>query len=164
MDVEDAGTTVRYLVRDRDAKYPAFIDEILRTAGIETVLTGVCMPRMNSIMERWLRTLHAELLDRTLPWNGQHLRRTVHEYERHHNEHRTHRSLHAAAPLRLLLEPITGPVQITHLDIRRHDRLGRVSDPRVPTRGLTSADGIFGTYKADACCARAADVMWGEAW
>ncbi|MFF3879316.1 integrase core domain-containing protein, partial [Streptomyces sp. NPDC001978] len=126
MDVEDAGATIRYLVRDRDAKYPAFIDEILRTAGIETVLTGVRMPRMNSIMERWVRTLRAELLDRTLLWNEQYLRRALHEYERHYNEHRTHRSLHAAAPLRLLPEPITGPVQITRLDIRRHDRLGGV--------------------------------------
>ena len=45
------------------------------------------MPRMNSITERWVKTLHAELLDRTLIWNQTHLRHALREYERHYNEH-----------------------------------------------------------------------------
>jgi hypothetical protein len=55
MDFEDAGraSRVRVLIRDRDAKYPRLIDEILGSAGITTVPTGVRMPRMNAIMERW---------------------------------------------------------------------------------------------------------------
>ncbi|MEY9873674.1 transposase InsO family protein [Streptacidiphilus sp. MAP12-33] len=53
MDLEDAGATVRYLIRDRDSKYPALFDKIIAVAGIQFVLTGVRMPRMNSIMERW---------------------------------------------------------------------------------------------------------------
>ena len=70
MDLEDAGSLarVRFLIRDRDAKYPALIGEILSTAGIATVLTGVRMPRMNAITERWVKTLRTELLDRTLIW------------------------------------------------------------------------------------------------
>ncbi|MFC0112209.1 hypothetical protein [Kibdelosporangium aridum] len=54
MDLEDAGSLarVRFLIRDRDGKYPGLIDEILASAGITTVLTGARMPRMNSIMER----------------------------------------------------------------------------------------------------------------
>ncbi|MFC5959200.1 integrase core domain-containing protein [Streptomyces pratens] len=127
MDMKGAGATIRYPVRDRDAKHPALIEEILCTAGIEAMLTGVRMPRMNSIMERWVRTLRAELLDRTLLRNERHLRRALHKYERHYNEHRTHCSLPAAAPLRPLPEPITGPIQITRLDIRRHDRLDGVT-------------------------------------
>jgi hypothetical protein len=55
MDLEDAGNLarVRFLIRDRDARYPALLDKILSGAGISTVLTGVRMPRMNSIAERW---------------------------------------------------------------------------------------------------------------
>jgi hypothetical protein len=34
MDLEDAGATVRHLIRDRDAKFPALFDEILADAGI----------------------------------------------------------------------------------------------------------------------------------
>jgi hypothetical protein len=65
------------------------IDKILGTVGITTVPTGVRMPRMNSITERWVKTLRTELLDRALIWNQNHLRHTLREYERHYNEHRT---------------------------------------------------------------------------
>ncbi|MEZ0091138.1 integrase core domain-containing protein [Streptacidiphilus sp. EB129] len=126
MDLEDAGATVKYLIRDRDAKFPALFDQVLSDAGVETVLSGVRVPRMNSIMERWVRSLRRELLDRTLIWNEAHLRHALHEYEQFYNQHRTHRSLHAAAPLRALPEPITEPGQIAHLDIRSHDRLGGI--------------------------------------
>ncbi|MGW1871201.1 integrase core domain-containing protein [Streptomyces mauvecolor] len=126
MDLDDAGAKVRLLIRDRDAKYPALIDEVLADADIQTVLSAVRVPRMNSIMERWVLSLRHELLDRTLIWNEQHLRHVLGEYERHFNEHRTHRSLQAAAPLRALPEPITQPERITCLDIRRRDRLGGV--------------------------------------
>jgi putative transposase len=46
MDLEDAGCRARYLIRDRDGKFPALFDTILADAGIETVLSGVRMPRM----------------------------------------------------------------------------------------------------------------------
>ena len=45
MDLEDTGTTVRFLIRDRDAKFPALFDEVFADAGIEVTLTGVRMPR-----------------------------------------------------------------------------------------------------------------------
>ena len=46
MDLEDAGCRARFLIRDRDAKFPGLFDAILADAGIETVLSGVRMPRM----------------------------------------------------------------------------------------------------------------------
>jgi transposase len=127
MDLEDAGSLarVRFLIRDRDAKYPALIDEILSAVRIATVLTGVRMPRMNAITERWVKTLRAELLDRMLIWNETHLRHALREYERHYNHHRTHRSLAAAAPLRARPQPLEHD-QIERLTVRRLDRLGGV--------------------------------------
>jgi transposase InsO family protein len=116
---------VRFLIRDRDAKYPALIEEILSDTGITTVLTGVRTPRMNAIMERWVKTLRAELLDRTLIWNETHLRHALHQYQRHYNQHRTHRALAAAAPLQQLPHPLD-PDRIERLTIRRHDHLGGV--------------------------------------
>ncbi|MDI2129435.1 hypothetical protein [Yinghuangia seranimata] len=41
-----------------------------------------------------------------------------------HNEHRPHRALQQAAPLREVPGTITDPDRIAHLDTRRHDRLG----------------------------------------
>ncbi|GGL20657.1 integrase core domain-containing protein [Mangrovihabitans endophyticus] len=124
MDLEDTGCQVKYLIRDRDGKYPALFDTILTDAGIEAVLTGVRMPRMNSIMERWIQACRHELLDRTLIWNQAHLLHALREYEHHHNQHRPHRGIANARPLRALPDPTTKPAALTHLHVRRHDRLG----------------------------------------
>ena len=95
-------------------------------AGIETVLSGVQMPRMNSIMERWVQTCRRELLGRTLIWNQRHLLYSLLEFERFYNEHRPHRTLRGGAPLRPLPEPMTDPERIAYLDVRRRDRLGGI--------------------------------------
>jgi hypothetical protein len=61
--------------------------------------------RLNAIAERWIGGCRRELLDRTLIWNQSHLRRILREYATHHNQHRPHRALDAAAPLKPLPEP-----------------------------------------------------------
>jgi hypothetical protein len=124
MDLDDTGLQIKYLIRDRDGKYPALFDAILADAAVTVVLSGVRMPRMNAFMERWIQSCRHELLDRTLIWNQTHLLRALHEYERHHNGHRPHRGIANARPLRPLPEPITNPAAITRLSIRRNDRLG----------------------------------------
>ena len=126
MDLEDAGCEFRYLIRDRDGKYPALFDAIPADAGIEVVLTGVRIPRMNSIMERWIQACRHELLDRTLIWNQAHLLHALREYEHHHNTHRPHRGIANSRPLRPLPEPITEPAALARFRIRRHDRLGGI--------------------------------------
>ena len=126
MDLENAGSQARFLIRDRDGKFPGLFDTVLKDAGIQVVLSGVQMPRMNSIMERWVQTCRHELLDRTLIWNQRHLLHALREFEHFYNEHRPHRTLRAAAPLHPLPEPMTDPEQIAHLDVRRRDRLGGI--------------------------------------
>ncbi|MEY9895769.1 transposase InsO family protein [Catenulispora sp. MAP5-51] len=83
MDLEDAGATAKYLIRDRDAKFPSLFDEILAQTGIQVLLSGIRVPRMNSVMQRWVKTCRRELLDRTLIWNQRHLLHALREYETH---------------------------------------------------------------------------------
>jgi putative transposase len=52
MDLQDTGCRVTFFIRDPDAKYPPLFDAVLADAGIRIVLSGVRMPRMNSIRER----------------------------------------------------------------------------------------------------------------
>ncbi|MET7427286.1 integrase [Dactylosporangium sp. NPDC005555] len=99
MDPEDAGRRVRYLIRDRDGKYPALFDAVLAEAAIAVVLSGVRMPRMNAVMERWIRTCRRELLDRTLILNQRHLLHALHEYELFYNEHRSPQGIANTRPL-----------------------------------------------------------------
>ncbi|MFE7215697.1 integrase core domain-containing protein [Streptomyces sp. NPDC057611] len=88
------------------------------------VLSGVRMPRMSSIMERWVQTCRRELLDRTLIWDRRHLLHALREFEAFYNEHRPHQGLANARPLHPLPAPIEDPDRIAHLNIRRRARLG----------------------------------------
>ncbi|WP_235039349.1 integrase core domain-containing protein [Kibdelosporangium aridum] len=126
MDLEDANSRTRFLIHDRDGKFPHLFDTILADAGIKVVLSGVQMPRMNSIVERWIQTCQHELLDRTLTWNQRHLLHALREYERFYNSHRPHQGIANARPLQPLPESITDPAQITRLDVRRRPRLGGI--------------------------------------
>ena len=123
MDLEDAGTLVKFVLHDRDASLTAAFDEVFRAAGARIIRAAVQAPRMNSIMERWVGSCRRELLDRTLVWNQRHLMIMLREYEDFYNTHRPHRALKQAAPLRQL------PDGITNLDqfrVQRRDRAGGV--------------------------------------
>jgi putative transposase len=126
MDLQDVGSNARYLIRDRDGKYPALFDAVLADAGVRIVRSGVQVPRMNAIMERWVRTCRRELLDRTLIWNQRQLLQALCEYEMFYNQHRPHQGIANARPVRPLPEPITDPHQLVRLNIRRRDHLGGI--------------------------------------
>jgi putative transposase len=74
----------------------------------------------NAITERWIRGCRCELLDRTLVWNQVPLRQVLREYEIHHNQHLPHRSLHGAAPLK----PLPEPVDLDQYRLRRRAHVG----------------------------------------
>jgi len=123
MDLEDAGTRVKFVLHDRDASFTAAFDAVFQAAGIRVIRSAVQAPRMNSIIERWIGSCRRELLDRTLIWNQRHLMIVLREYEDFCNTHRPHRTLNQAAPLRPL------PDQVADLDnfrVHRRDRAGGV--------------------------------------
>jgi hypothetical protein len=106
MDLGDHAGRVKFMIRDRGSNFTTAFDAILAGAGIRTVLCSIQTPCMNAIAERWIGGCRRELLDRTLIWNQAHLRRILSDYESHHNQHRPHRSLGGAAPLKPLPEPV----------------------------------------------------------
>ncbi|MEU7532103.1 integrase core domain-containing protein [Saccharothrix sp. NPDC042600] len=93
---------------------------------MQVVLSGVRLPRMNAIMERWIRSCRRELLDRTLIWNQQHLLHALREYEHFYNTHRPHQGIANARPLQPLPQPTTDLAAVTRLDIRQRQRLGGI--------------------------------------
>jgi putative transposase len=120
MDLGEQALQIKFLIRDRGSDYTATFDAVLADAGIRTVLCSVRTPRMNAIAERWIGGCRRELLDRTLIWNQSHLLRILCQYETHHNQHRPHRSLNGAAPLK----PLPEPVDLEQYRVRKHARVG----------------------------------------
>jgi len=116
MDLGEQANRAKFMIRDRGPDFTTAFDAVLADAGIQTVLCNIRTPRMNAIAERWIGGCRRELLDRTLIWNPARLRRVLHSYETHHNQHRPHRSLHGAAPLK----PLPEPVNLDHYRVRKH--------------------------------------------
>ncbi len=123
MDLEDAGTRVKYVLHDRDASFTAAFDAVFRAAGVRVIRSAVQAPRMNSVMERWIGSCRRELLDRTLVWNQRHLMTVLREYEDFYNTHRPHRTLKQTAPLRPMPDGVT---DLDHFRVQRRDRAGGV--------------------------------------
>jgi putative transposase len=119
MDLGGQVHRVKFMIRDRGSNFTTAFDAVLAGAGIRTVLCNVQTPRMNAIAERWVGGCRRELLDRTLIWNQDHLRQILRQYETHHNQHRPHRSLDAAAPLK----PLPQPVVLKRYRVRRRTRV-----------------------------------------
>jgi putative transposase len=128
LDLGEQTHRVTFMIRDRGPDFTAAFDAILADAGIRTVLCNVRTPRMNATAERWIGGCRRELLDRALVWNQAHLRRILRDYEIHHNQHRPHRSLHGAAPL----TPLPEPVDLGQHRVRRQTRIsGLINEYRL---------------------------------
>ena len=121
-DLDEAGQSFRFLLRDHDGKFSRVSTPCSVAAGMQVLTNPIQAPRANPIAERFVGSLRRELLDRILILNQRHAAAVLAEYERHFNEHRPHRALRQAAPLQPLPDP-----QPTH-DFRvcRRDRLGGV--------------------------------------
>ena len=120
MDLGDPASTLKFLIRDRDAKFTAAFDAVFAAIGVRIIKTPVQAPRANAIAERWIGSARRECLDRMLIAGERHLRLVLGEYADHYNTHRPHRTLNQHPPNRRA-DP---PASDANVCMLRRDRLG----------------------------------------
>jgi len=90
--------SIRFPLRDHDAKFTSSFDEVFRSEGAQVLRTPIRAPKANAYAERWVQTVRAECLDWTLVLGRRHLLRILGAYVRHYNQQRPHRGLALAVP------------------------------------------------------------------
>ena len=123
MAMDDRVKSVKFLIRDRAAKFTSSFDGVFETEGIRIIRTPVRAPRANAFAEHFVGAVRRECLNWMLIFGLGHLERVLDEYVAHYNEQRPHRALGQLAPLNVEPPPPIG-------------------DPG--PRGLRRKDAVFG--------------------
>jgi putative transposase len=74
---------MRFLLRDRDAKYCRSFDAVFNAEGMEVALTPYRTPQANGHAERLIGGLRQEVLDHVLILGRRHLMDVLREYAAH---------------------------------------------------------------------------------
>lgn len=102
---------VRFLIRDNDQKFTVAFDTVFRSEGIDVIPTPVRAPSANAFMERWVRSVREECLDKLLIINQMHLRRVMRDYVEFFNTARPHQGLEQQIPIPKASGQGHGPVR-----------------------------------------------------
>ncbi len=116
-ELQDGALSPRFLIRDRDAKFPPSFDTVFGSEGVTIVRTPYRAPNANAVAEQWVRSAREECLDHLLILNEAHLRRVLSAYVGYYNRARPHQGLDQRTPVAPDGTPSHGPV-------RRRDALG----------------------------------------
>jgi putative transposase len=123
MDLGAGMEALRFVIRDRDAKYMQAFDAVFHAEDVQVICTPPRAPRANAICERLVGTLRRELLDRILILGTGHLRRVLAEYAVHYDGHRPHQSRNQRHPDADPSMP-TPVVDLTDRRVKRRPVLG----------------------------------------
>ena len=108
--LQEAGTSPRFLIHDRDAKFPPSFDTVFVAEGIAIVRPPYRTPTANAYAERWVRSVREECLDHLFIVNERHLRNVLADYVAHYNRARPHRGLGQQTPIPYARHDLHGPV------------------------------------------------------
>jgi transposase InsO family protein len=83
----------RYILMDRDAKFSTAYRGILEDAGVAPVRLPPRSPNLNAHLERFMRSLKEECVDRLIFFGESSLRQAVRQFLEHYHTERNHQGL-----------------------------------------------------------------------
>jgi putative transposase len=110
----------RYLLHDRDTRFCAAFQDVLRSSGIRPLAIPPRSPNLNAFAERWVCSVRQECLSKLILFGEGSLRRALHEYIEHYHFERNHQGKG-----NLLLFPSPDATNVPKRStVRCRDRLG----------------------------------------
>ena len=110
----------RYLIMDRDSKFCASFRAFLRNENTEPVRLPSRSPNLNAYLERFMKSIKSECLQKMIFFGEQSLRKAVQEFVRHYHEERNHQGLENK-----IIDPGDEVEQVAG-NIECHERLGGI--------------------------------------
>ena len=110
----------RYLLHDRDTKFCAAFQDVLRSSGIKPLALPPRSPNLNAFAERWVRAIKQEFLSKLILFGEPSLRRVPSEFIDHYHFERNHQG---KDNLLLFPSPDARPTQ-SRRTLRCRERLG----------------------------------------
>jgi transposase InsO family protein len=86
-------TTIKYIIRDRDAIYGEVVKSRIKNINIEQVVTAYKSPWQNPFAERLIGTIRRECLDHVIVLSDVHLKGILNEYFAYYHNDRNHLSV-----------------------------------------------------------------------
>jgi putative transposase len=110
-ELEDRAPAIRFLIRDNDKKFSQAFDTVFCAEGMDVIRTPYRAPNANAHMERWIRSVREECLDKLLIINQAHLRRVMREYAEFFNTARPHQGIAQQIPSAPSTLNASGPIR-----------------------------------------------------
>ena len=82
-----------FVIMDRDSKYTDAFRALLTSAGVKAIRLPAWSPNLNAWIERFVRSIKDECLDRMIFFGESSLRRAVREFIAHYHAERNHQGL-----------------------------------------------------------------------
>jgi hypothetical protein len=83
----------KYVIHDRDRLYTDVFLAMLKAGGIEPIKSMPLAPNFSPFIERFIRSIKSECLDRMLIFGEAHLRYCISEFIKHYHTERAHQGL-----------------------------------------------------------------------
>ena len=81
---------MRFVLHDRDAKFPSSFDGVFASEGMEVMLTPYRAPNANAYAERFVRSIREECVDRVILFGERRLRHVIDEFVAHYHGELNH--------------------------------------------------------------------------
>ncbi len=102
---KETGLDTALVMHDRDTKFTASFDDVLKAGQVKVQKTAHCSPNMVAFVERFIQTLQQECLDYFVVFGEKHMNHLVSEMVAHYHEERPHQAKENAPLMRASSEP-----------------------------------------------------------